>query len=124
MPVVTLDRVWLHDSDDLATYVTSYSADRADERRRSVDVRTYAGGRRRAVTRVDRRQALQVMLRLVDAATLDQLDDWIGHVLMFRDRTGRLVFGTYAALAVVDHDDDGTFDVSFSFEDVTHSIEV
>jgi hypothetical protein len=123
VPSVTLDRVFLHDSDDLSSYVAFFSSDRADIRERDAEVRTYAGGRRRVITRVARRQELPVTLRLVDDASLDVLDGWLGHVLMLRDHLGRLVFGTYKALSVVDHKD-GSHDVSFSFEDVTVSIEV
>ena len=123
MPSLTLDRVWLHDTDNLANYLTFFSADRGDQRARTVDVRTYAGGRNRAVTRVSRRQQLAVRAVNISAATLEQLDDWTGHLLMFRDKPGRLVFGVYAALDVTDWKD-GAYDAAFSFVEVTHSIEV
>lgn len=120
---LTLNKVYLHDSDDLSDLVAFYSKDRGDDRARSAGVRSYAGGVRRVVTRVGRSQSLPVTLVLVDDASLVKLDDWMGHVLLFRDHLGRVVFGSYPALSVVDHKD-GTHDVSFAFEMVTQTVEV
>lgn len=123
MPV-TLNQVWLHDAVDPENYLRFYTIDRADDRERGGAIRSYAGGRRRIITTPNRQQAIPATFRAVTSTQLDQLDDWAGELLMYRDHMGRLEFGTYFKLAIADYKDRSGYDVTITFETITYSIEV
>lgn len=123
MPV-TLNQIWLHDASNPADFLRFYTIDRSDKRDRSGSVRVYAGGRRRVVTTPARAQNIGVTLRMVTTAEVDQLEEWAGTVLMYRDHIGRLAFGTFFELDVDDYKDRLHHDVTFDFVTSTFSIEV
>lgn len=124
MAVVTLTKLWLHEAADLSEYRSWYSTDRRDGRDQAGEVREYANGRRRLVTTPAKAQKLGVTVRLVTDDDLVWLDDHAGTLLMLRDHRGRVVFGSYFTLDIVDYDDQSGYDVSFAFESVTYSVEV
>lgn len=125
MASVTLDRLWIHDADDLSSYVRFFTApDRGDDRTQAGEVRQYAAGRQRLITRTGRRKELPVTLRQVTDDDLETLEDWLGSLVMVRDHRGRLMFASYFSLGVTDMRDRSGFDVAVTFIEVTHSIEV
>ena len=124
MASVDLGHVYLHDASDLETFLRFQTTDRTDARTRGGEVRTYAGGRRRIVTTPRRTQSIGVTLRMVTDDDLDQLEEWAGRLLMYRDHKGRLVFGTFLTFDVADYKGGAEHDVTLSFETATHSIEV
>jgi hypothetical protein len=124
LAVVDLERVWLHDAANLSSYLRLFSTRPDDGRTRRGEVRSYAGGRRRIITGPTRGGTIAVTLRDVDGVELDQLDAWTGELLMYRDQSGRLEFGTYFTMQVSEYKDQSGYDVAISFETVTHSIEV
>lgn len=122
MASVTLDRLWLHQADDLDTYLRFFTSDRGDERAVPGEVRVYAQGRRRIITRTGSAQTLTATLRQVTSAELDTLEDWRGDLLMLRDHRGRLVFGTFFDMAVTDYTDRSGYDVAITFQQVTTTL--
>lgn len=124
MAEVTLDRLWLHDADAPETYLRFFTTDRGDTRAVDGEIRTYANGRRRLVTRAGSARTLPVTLRQVSDADLDVLEEWRGRLVMVRDHRGRLFFGTYFSIDVTDYKDRSGYDVAVEVADVTHSIEV
>lgn len=122
MPSITLDRLWLHQADDLDTYLRFFSTGRGDERAVVGEVRVYAQGRRRIITRTGSAQVLTATLRQVTDADLSTLEDWRGVLLMLRDHLGRLVWGTFFDMAVTDYADRSGYDVALTFQQVTTTL--
>lgn len=123
MPAIVLSQLWLHKADDLDTYLRFFTAaGRGDERAVPGEVRTYAQGRRRIITRTGSAQVLTATLRQVTDADLVTLEDWRGGLLMLRDHLGRLVWGSYFELAVTDYADRSGYDVALTFQQVTTTL--
>ncbi|MFC0504216.1 hypothetical protein [Micromonospora costi] len=93
MAVINLDRVWINLM-STGEAVAAFSADRA--RRVSVqgENRTYGGGRRRAITQEGHTDVITFTLRRVTTAQRDQLRDWLGRDVMYRDYRGQRIVGT------------------------------
>lgn len=123
MAGITLDRLYLHRADDLATYLAFYTSGRGDQRSLDGEVRAYANGRNRIITRAGTARSLPVTVRQATDADLDTLEEWRGELLMLRDHRGRLVYGTYFTLAVADYKDRSGYDVSLEFVESTHDFE-
>lgn len=124
MAVVALEQLWVHDAEDPSDYLRFYTSDRSDSSEIPGEVRRYAAGRLRTITRVGEAQNIGATLRLVSDTDLEQLKTWLGALLLVRDHRGRLMFGTYFKLAVVDYEDRSGYDVTVTFQQVTRSIEV
>lgn len=124
MAAVTLDRLWIHDGDDLSTYLRFYTTDRDDRRSVPGEVRRYASGRLRTVVRTGTSQTLPVTLRLVTDPELAVLESWLGRVVLVRDHRGRFMFASYFDMAVDDYEDRSGYDVKVTFGQVTRSVEV
>lgn len=123
MPAVTLDRLWLHKADDLDTYLRFFTGPGRDDTRGTAgEVRVYAQGRRRIITRTGSAQALTATLRQVTSAELTTLEGWRGDLLMLRDHRGRLLFGTFFDMAVTDYADRSGFDVALTFQQATTTL--
>jgi hypothetical protein len=125
MATVSLDRLWLHDANNPTTFITCFTNGRAHDVDVDGQVRRYANGRLRAVSRAGRRQKLQTTARYVTNSELAQLEAWLGETLLcWRDVYGVLLFGSIFALNPVPYKDRTGWDVTFTFQEVTHSIEV
>lgn len=121
MASVTLDRVWLSLASDPSQSVSFFSADAEDERQVPGEVRVYAAGRLRVVTRPGRAQTLSRTARKLTPAQVRTLDGWSGSVLLFRDVWGRKLYGTFFSVAVRDYKDRSGQDLAFTFQQVTVS---
>lgn len=124
MASVTLTEIWLHDASDPDSYVRLPLQEIAEQSQSHVEVREFAGGVLRTITRPIRRVSYPVRLVQVPSATVETLRGWEGTTLMLRDVRGRLVFGVFAGLEVSDWRGEGSHDVQFTFQTVTHSVEV
>lgn len=125
MASVTLTDAWFHLADDPAQFVVMVLTGESDMTRRPTEVRRYAGGRVRAVTRRGRTKRLNLNFELAERADLEQLEEWIGEVVMFRDPLGRLVFGVYGAVegGEIPGTDGTVLKVNLTLDEVTYSIE-
>ena len=84
------------------------------------EVRTYAGGRQRAITREGEHGTYVMTLRLLARADVDTLRSWVGQVVQIRDNQGRLLVGTYFTTGEVEHKGSpGFFDVPLTVLAVT-----
>ena len=88
------------------------------------EVRIYAGGRLRRVTRAGRPKSTPVRIAYTDRATRETLESWEGVTLMLRDGRGRLIFGSFLPLAVEEVPGLPYCHLSFTFDALTHSVEV
>lgn len=121
MATVTLDRAWLSLAGDPSVALSFFTTGRSDERSKPGEVRRYANGRLRAVSRVGSAQTLPVTARSLTPAQVERLDSWRGTVVLFRDVWGRKMYGTFFTIAVADWPDRASHDVTFTLAQVSHS---
>lgn len=126
MASISLSGVWLAQESDLATTIELDRAITVDASAyKQGEFRRYAGGRTRLVTRTGDSQSVNVTAQYVTKANRATLDSWAGSLMLYRDGRGRLFFGSFLGLAtseVPGYQD--LCNVSFTFDEVTHSIEV
>ena len=128
MASVTFDEAWLHDAGDLDQAVQVVVTGMTERAGRSPDIRNYAGGRRRVVSRPDARHALQVAASDVDRPTIAQLQAWAdaGTVLLFRGSRGRVLYGVLQDFRVVEYPGDAAdfAALSWTFDTTTDTAAV
>ena len=99
---VTFQQTFLNDVLDDSQFI-SFWTDAPDEAFDTLgEVRVYAGGRRRLVTRPGSTRTISVNALDLDRATKDLLVEWAGRLLLYRDLHGRRMYCTYTAPAVTD----------------------
>jgi hypothetical protein len=100
MPTLDLTAVWINLMSD-GSYVTAQSARaRGQEHRMAGEVRTYAGGRQRALTVLGTQVGFTFVLVNLTTEQLDTLKLWIGEHVQVRDHRGQQFFGTYFGVNV------------------------
>lgn len=102
MATLALNKVWIN---LMATGqgVSGVSArDRAETYQVPTEVRTYAGGRRRAVTSAGELGSYKVQLLLISRASVETLRSWQGQLVQMRDHKGRRFFGIYSSVDIVE----------------------
>lgn len=120
MASVDLEHVWLHDADNLSDYIRLRSRNISTILERNIGRRAYAGGRIRAVSSPAVEQSIEWEALMVNRETLDQLEDWLGETLLYRDPWGRSVYGFLSELPSTDRlAPIGKADVSLVFKVVT-----
>jgi hypothetical protein len=124
MPAATLTQFWVHDNDDLSDYIVAYSRDRGDERGVGGEVRQYAAGRFRTVTREGVSRSIAAQLVNLTDTQVGWLEDRLGQVVMVRDHEGRKMFGSFFAMTVVDQRDRSGHDVTVQVRQITRAEEV
>ena len=124
MASVTLTTVWVHLAATQATYVT-FDAQKADEAAdRPVSISRYAGGRVRSIVHPGTARVVNVAAAKISRTTADQLRDWVGETVMFRDPFGRKIFGVYDTLNVSEKPGYTRPDVTFTLRETTWTEEV
>ena len=88
------------------------------------EIRTYAGGRRRLIKRPGLTRTIEVHIPRTTRTQRETLAAWQAQLLLYRDGRGRLMFGTYLDFPQEDQPGPGRSDVGFTFQEITHSIEV
>lgn len=124
MATINLTQIWIHDAADLSSYITADVLEVQPSFAIDGEVRTYAGGRRRLITRAGRSRSLPLTLELVAAADVAQLEAWAGQLLMVRAPQGLLMFGSFLGLEAVWRAADEAEAVSLAITEITTTIEV
>lgn len=125
MASVTLDDLYLHDADDLATFIVVELASLSESASRDGQVRQYAGGRLRTVTGPGRPAQYSASFGAVDRSAADQLRTWLGSRLLLRDPVGRVEFVTLFNVAVEEiAGTDGLTNLTATFQRVSGTVEV
>jgi hypothetical protein len=119
MATVTLDRAFLALAADPADTLSFFTTSRTDQRQKPGEVRRYANGRLRIVTRPGKSTALGVTAVSLTPAQVAKLDDWSGRLVLFRDAWGRKFYCTFFVANVVDFPDRTHHDVEMSLSQVT-----
>lgn len=123
MASVTLDALYLHEANDNATFVTADLTGESETMSKDGQVRRYAGGRLRSITRAGSFQELDVELELADRADVDTIRGWAedGTLLLYREPRGRKLWGVLYELNVDERPASSDFaDASFTFRQVTY----
>lgn len=97
MATLILDRVWIHRL-DTGEAVAAKSWDRSPNYEQDGEVRTYGGGRQRAIGVAGERGTFGVTLRQVSLATVEVLRSWKGLAVQVRDHRGQRWVGVYFAV--------------------------
>jgi hypothetical protein len=127
MATVTLTQVWFHNRSDLSDYVTLDATQLWDQTASPGQVRRFAGGRLRSITTTGNHRQLSITFELVDRDTVDQLRDWTGVTLLYRDPLGRNLFGVFHEPWILELPTtgvDSVYQVSLTFEEITDTVEV
>ena len=98
MTSIAVDAAWFNLASDLTQSITMVLTGESDMTSRPVEVRRYAGGRVRSVTRPGTTKELNLSFELADRADMLQLEDWIGSTVLYRDPRGRRLWGVFAAV--------------------------
>lgn len=123
MSTVTLRDLWIHRADDPSQYVVLEGTITEKQTTRG-EVRNLANGRRRVVTRAGRVKEYAVSANRVEVDTVNQLADWAGEVLWYRDPQGRKVSGTFFEVNAEPWNGFQVASISLTFANVSASEEV
>lgn len=124
MASVTLEDLWLHEAADNTVSITAIVTSLDEAANVAGEVRRYANGRLRAVSRTGLARTLDVGLELADRDNVDQLRTWVEDhtLLMLRDPLGRILWGRIFGLSVseIAGADVAFADASFTFNEVSY----
>ena len=95
MASVTLGDFWLNLASDPSQFVVIRRAASTWSTSQSGEVRQYASGRLRTISRGGRTGQTTAHVRTTDMALIATLTDWIGQTVCVRDERGRKAFGVY-----------------------------
>ena len=99
MAAVTLTDAWFNLAADLTQSITLELTGESDSSRRPVATRRYAGGRVRSITRPGTKAELSLDFQLASRADYEQLIDWLGQPVLYRDPRGRRLWGVFSEVA-------------------------
>lgn len=123
MATLTLDKVWINHLPDGAAVSANSAIGRTLSHEIDGEVRTYAGGRRRAVATVGRMTTFEFVLRSVTTTTIDTLQSWLGETVQVRDARGQLYVGVFFSIDVAEFRVPTLYDVAVSLR-VVDPVEV
>ena len=119
MATLNLTRVWVNRLDTGEAVSAQSAVERSQEHAVAGDVRTYAGGRQRAVTQAGVASTFEFTLRFVTLATVTTLKAWIGVPVLVRDARGQAFTGVYFKVPPAEHRSPLDYDVTLSLRVVT-----
>lgn len=90
---------WITDVADPSVILQVFKVDRSEQDAAAVDVRIYAGGRRRIINTPADVRSSALTLHRVSTADVETLRTWRGRVLLIRDFQGWRRFGTFRDIA-------------------------
>lgn len=119
MATLTLNRVWIN-LVPTGESVSAVSADRTRGYESKGEVRTYGGGRQRAITAEGLTATFSFTLRLVSWAQIQTLVSWIGRTVLVRDSRGTSYTAMFTAVTPLEIPRNPTkFDVQLTVRQVT-----
>lgn len=95
MPTLNLNKMWLNRMDTGQAIAAASGRERATGYSMEGSVRTYASGRRRAVSTAGLRVQVQRSLVAIDFDTKELLVSWLGSFCQLRDHRGNKWFGVF-----------------------------
>jgi hypothetical protein len=116
---LNLTRVWVNRIDTGEAVSAQSGIDRNRVHSITGEVRTYAGGRQRAITQAGEQGKFTVTLRFVTAVTVDKLRTWVGVPVYVRDARGQIFAGVFFAVPVSEMRSPADYDVTIDLRTVT-----
>ena len=114
-----LDRLWINRT-DTGEAVSAYTArDRGQSFAVDLDVRTYANGRRRAISVAGEIGEIPYTLDMLSLATVTLLRSWVGVNVQVRDHRGQKWFGVFAGVQVGEHFEPGRYRATITLQTTT-----
>lgn len=123
MNIATFDRAFLANVNDLSTRLTFGTTGKDDMEEIVGEIREMGNGALRAVSHLTDKRTLNVTAVYVDETTRAKLKEWRGQVVLFRDASGRLMYGVYWAIKPKAYRD-GHWDVTFTLNKITYDANV
>jgi hypothetical protein len=119
MATLTLNKVWINLM-PTGDAISAPSADRTRTYQAKGEVRTYGGGRQRAITAEGLSSTFAFTLRLVTWAQIQTLVSWIGRTVQVRDHRGTQYYAIFNTVTPVEiPKNPAKFDVQISVSTVT-----
>lgn len=119
MATLTLTQLWINRMDTGEGY-GYYTTDRGIAKSSDGEVRTYAGGRRRAITKAGVNSTFQVTVRQLTLVQKTLLESWIGLSLEIRDHRGQRWVGVFFDVKTVEWKAPPTYDCAIILTEVTY----
>ena len=119
MATLTLTKVWVNRLDTGEAVSAQSTPERSRSHGLAGEVRTYAGGRQRAIAVAGEQGQFNVVLRFVSLTTVDTLRSWIGIPVQIRDHRGQRFFGVFFDVPVTEHRSPADYDVTLSLRVVS-----
>lgn len=121
MTTLTLNRVWINLL-PTGEAVSAPSNDRTRSYETKGEVRTYGGGRQRAILSEGTAVTFTFSLRLLSWAQVQTLIGWIGRTVQVRDNRGTRYFAVFTAVIPVEIPKNPTkWDAQLSLREVTYT---
>jgi len=117
--ILTLTKVWLNLVSSGDAISAQSSVERSREHSLSGQVRTYAGGRQRAVSQAGEVGSFEVTLRFLPFATVEKLRTWLGQTVYVRDARGQAFYGVFFSVPITEHRSPLDYDVTLTVNLVT-----
>lgn len=121
MTAVTLTSIWLNDAETPSDGVTVIGTALGDSPTIGGAVRTYAGGRQRAILTEGTTRSLSITLTLVDETTREWLESHAGRTIWVRDPFGLRRSGVYFGFDRTQQPFAALSDLTFKVLEVTYS---
>lgn len=109
MATLTLTKVWINRQDTGEAISAQSLPTRSRSHSDDGEVRTYAGGRQRAILRAGERGQFDFTLVRVSATTVDTLRLWKGLPVQVRDHRGQRFWGIFLEVPVIELRDEVAF---------------
>lgn len=95
MASIILDHLWIHRADDPADHLTLTLDAATPTAAVDGEFETFGGGRVRLRRGPGTRRTVEYRCEQVPRAAIEQLQDWVGQVLLWRDPRGGRMYGAY-----------------------------
>jgi hypothetical protein len=119
MATLTLTKVFVNRLDTGQAVAGQSGVERSREHGIEGEVRTYAGGRQRAVTRAGEQGKFEFSLRFLPAATVELLRTWVGVPVLVRDWRGQAFYGVFFRVPITEHRSPVDYDVQITLMTTT-----
>lgn len=119
MSTLALTKLWINRLDTGEAVSAQSSRDRSQAYTTELSVRTYASGRRRAITTAGEHGELTFRLAPVSLATIATLRTWVGVAVQVRDHRGQKHFGVFAGTSITEYMEPSLYSVGFTLQTIT-----
>lgn len=119
MATLNLTRVWVNRLDTGEAVSAPSAPGRPRGASKAGEVRSYASGRQRSITRAGQRGTFAFTLLMLPLPTVLLLESWIGVPVQVRDHKGQLFVGVFFEVPAAEYRDRSLWDVSLALQTVT-----